>query len=96
MARYIKVVVDSESGEAPVIVMRRDGATALDVLGLIQGVVELFDMEQLAQAEGRTFSYSEHAAFGAVSPDQAASLRQFASHIRSPEGKNDVSDVNAA
>ncbi|WP_208450530.1 hypothetical protein, partial [Burkholderia ambifaria] len=81
MARYIKVVVDSESGEAPVIVMRRDGATALDVLGLIQGVVELFDMEQLAQAEGRTFSYSEHAAFGAVSPDQAASFRAFASHI---------------
>ncbi|VWD15470.1 hypothetical protein [Burkholderia contaminans] len=95
MSRFIKVVVGDEHGEAEAIVMRRDSATALDVLWLIQGVAELFDMEKLAQAEGRTLSYSEHAAFGAVSADQAASLRQFASHIRSPEGKNDVSDVDA-
>lgn len=95
MGRYIKVVTGSENGEAPVIVMRRDGATALDVLGFLKSVAELFDMEALAQAEGRTYSYSKNAPFGAVSPERAAELRKALSRIRSPERKDRVPDIDA-
>ncbi|MET3632975.1 hypothetical protein [Burkholderia sp. 572] len=66
MPRYIKVVVGSESGEAPVIVMRRDGVTGLDVLGFVQDVIGLFDMEALAQAEGRTFKHPFAKSVGAL------------------------------
>lgn len=87
--RFIKVILGSESGEAEAIVMRRDGVTALDVLGLLQGVAALFDMEALAQAEGRTFGYSKHAPFGAVSPERAAELREAFARIRPTQTEAD-------
>lgn len=66
MSRFIKVIVGDERGEAPVIVMRRDGVTGLDVLGFLRDVIGLFDMEALAQVEGRTFKHPFAKSVGAL------------------------------
>lgn len=83
MSRYIKVITGDENGEGDMIVMRRDGITALDVLGFMQDIAALFDMEALAQAEGRTLNHPFARGVGALPIVDAAKLRELSERIAS-------------
>jgi len=92
MTSFIKVFVGDERGEAEVIVMRRDGVTGLDVLGFVQNVIGLFDMEALAQAEGRTFKHPLAGGVGALPISNAAGLGEVVARVASqasPQVKNE-------
>ncbi|RQR68967.1 hypothetical protein DIE11_34115 [Burkholderia sp. Bp9012] len=92
MSRFIKVVVGDERGEAEVIVIRRDGVTGLDILKFVQDVIGLFDMEMLAQAEGRTFQHPLAGGVGALTSGNAARLGRLVAREggkASPKIKNE-------
>ncbi|WAS56227.1 hypothetical protein MK974_24315 [Burkholderia ambifaria] len=92
MSRFIKVVVGNECGEAEAIVMRRDGLTGLDVLGFLKDVIGLFDMEALAQVEGRTFKHPLAGGVGALPISNAAGLGEVFARVASqasPQVKNE-------